>query len=124
MFATSDDHIGYAQFGVNPKRPKNRLGSYISDGTSSKNDWLGTFPPQDRVIVIDPQDGYLVTSNNRPASSNFMGGYFDTTVFTARATRLEELIKEEIESGRKINLEFAQKTLRDTVDIYCRQILP
>jgi len=88
MFATEDNHIGYAQFGINPIRPRSRLGSYISDGTSSKNDWLGTHKSQDRLIIIDPLDGYLVTSNNRPASSKFMKGYFDTAVFTARATRL------------------------------------
>lgn len=93
IFATDDGHIGYAQMGVNPRRPQNRLGSYISDGTSTKNDWLGTLPYSDRLVIFDPKNGFLVTSNNRPASSEFIGGYFDTTVFTARATRLEELIQ-------------------------------
>ena len=102
LAVTVDGHIGYAQLGVNPKRPKARLGSYISDGTSSKHDWLGTIPYQDRLAIFDPKDGYLVTCNNRPASSQYLGGYFDSTIFTARATRLEEAIKNEIDSGRKI----------------------
>lgn len=58
--------------------------------------------PEDRLTVIDPKSGFIVTSNNRPASHIFQNGFFNYIPFTARADRLEELVKAEIASGRKI----------------------
>lgn len=100
------------------------MAAYIKDGTTSNFDWIGFMPPQDRLWMEDPKSGFIVTANNRPASSKFLDGYFDQIIFTARASRLEDVIKEELASGRKITNKFAVDLLYDTVDIYCQQILP
>ncbi len=124
LIITADNHILFQQSGLNPVRRNYRAGSYIKDGTNSENDWLGIMPAEDRLTVIDPQKGFIVTCNNKPASDIYQNGYFSQSIYTARADRLEEIIKTELASGRKITNEFAQKTLYDTVDIYCKQILP
>lgn len=72
----------------------------------------------------DPKKGYIIHANNRVASSEYYGGYLNHTIFTARADRIDEVIRNEINSGRKIDMDFAKRSLADTVDIYCRQILP
>lgn len=74
--------------------------------------------------IMDPPKGYIINANNRVAENQYYGGYLDYTIYTARADRLEEIIRGEIEAGRKIGVEFVKKTLMDTVDVYCRQILP
>jgi acyl-homoserine lactone acylase PvdQ len=74
--------------------------------------------------IYDPPKGYIVSSNNRVANGGYYDGYLNYTMFTARADRLDELIKAEIASGRKIGKPFMKKLLYDTVDVYCRQILP
>lgn len=81
-------------------------------------------PSEDQLLVIDPKSGILVSSNNRPASGSVNSGYFKYQSFTARADRLEESLKSQISKGNKITNEFARSLLLDTVDIYCRQILP
>lgn len=45
-------------------------------------------------------------------------------IYTARVDRITEVLEQEIASGRKITNEFAVNLLYDTVDVYCRQILP
>jgi penicillin G amidase len=124
LAATADNHIFYRQAGVNPIKKNYESGNFIKDGTTSTHDWLGFMKPEDRLMLIDPVRGYIVASNNKAAPDVSHGGYFRNAIYTARADRIEELIKEEIASGRKISSAFAKKILHDTVDVYCRQILP
>jgi acyl-homoserine lactone acylase PvdQ len=42
---------------------------YIKDGTTSENDWIGIMPPEHRLQVVDPKCGYIITANNKIASS-------------------------------------------------------
>lgn len=85
---------------------------------------MGVVPPHDRIHIVDPPKGYIINANNRLAQSGYYGGYLDYTAYTARADRIDELIRAELAAGRKINTQFAKKILLDTVDVYCRQILP
>jgi penicillin G amidase len=122
--ATADNHICYFQLGNNPVRRNYRSGCYLKNGSSSRNDWLGLMPEEDRLQVCDPPRGFLVVSNNQAAPDSFHGGYFRHSIFTARADRLEALIEQEIDSGRKITREFGRRLLHDTVDVYCLQTVP
>ncbi len=81
-------------------------------------------PAVDRIHVYDPPKGYFVHANNKVAESNYYGGLLDFTTYSARADRIDALIRGEIAAGRKINVDFAKRVLVDTVDIYCQQILP
>ena len=90
--ATVDNHICYQQLGTNPIRSTYKSGRYVKDGTSSKHDWKGMMPPEDRLSVCDHDRGYFVVANNQAAPDKFHGGYFRHSIFTARANRLEELI--------------------------------
>ena len=44
-----------------------------------------------------------MTANNKPIGKNFHSGIFDITMYTARADRLELLIRQRIASGKKFN---------------------
>ena len=43
---------------------------------------------------------------------------------TARADRITEMIEDYLGRGIKINAEITKKMVTDTVDSYCRRILP
>ena len=49
-------------------------------------------PAEDRLFIKDPERGFIVTANNKPASNKFQGGYFDHVAYSARATRLEQIL--------------------------------
>jgi penicillin G amidase len=121
---TADNHIVLQQSGLQPIRRNCDSGNYVKNGNTSEHDWVGIVPPQDRMHIFDPPKGYIVTGNNRLAEGGFYGGYLNYTTFTGRGDRLTELVKAEVESGRKIGKAFMKKLLYDTVDIYCRRILP
>lgn len=124
MAITADNHILMQQAGIHPLRRNSESGNYVKDGTTTEHDWVGIVPAEDRMHLMDPPKGYIIHANNRVAESGYYGGYLDHTIYTARADRLEEILQEAIKSGKKINDDFAKKVLMDTVDVYCRQLLP
>lgn len=73
--------------------------------------------------IHDPPKGFIVHANNKMAEGGYYGGYLDYTTYTARADRIDSLLRNKIQSGKKINFDFARSVLYDTVDIYCQQIL-
>jgi acyl-homoserine lactone acylase PvdQ len=85
---------------------------------------VGLVPHTDRIHIYDPPKGYFVHANNKVAENSYYGGILNFTTYSARADRIDELIRTEITAGRKINIDFAKKVLLDTVDIYCQQIIP
>ena len=77
LIVTEDNHLIYVHSGRAPVRPNVEAGTFIKDGTNSKNDWLGFMSVDDKMIVSDPKSGFFVTSNNKVASTKYHGGYFN-----------------------------------------------
>lgn len=90
---TADNHIVMQQSGLHPIRRNVESGTYIKDGTTSLHDWVGLVPPEDRMHVYDPPKGYMIHANNKVAEHGYYGGYLDHTIYTARADRIDELIR-------------------------------
>ena len=90
VFITNDGHIGLQNIGSYPIAPyQSDMGGYIKDGTTSKYDWVGMLKGRDRLQIIDPEKGYIVTANNRVATKNFRGGrYASNWLITARGIRI------------------------------------
>lgn len=124
VFITNDGHIGYQQLGRYPIRRDPSSAHFVKDGSTTEHDWLGFVPAHHRLQIVDPPQGYLANANNRIASHAYYNGLHDYTIFTARSDRLHELISAQIASGRKFELQDLKNILADTVDTYCRRILP
>jgi penicillin amidase len=107
-FITRDGHIGYQQLGRYPIRANPESGLYIKDGTTTDHDWLGFVPHTHRLQVIDPPSGYIVSANNKIASSEYYNGLHDYAIYTARSDRLHQVISEGIAKGRKFTVEDAK----------------
>ena len=100
VYITIDNHIGYNQLGIYPIRSNAIQASYIKDGTTTDHDWLGFLPKYHRMHIVDPEPGYIVSSNNRIASQKHANGVNDRSIFTARSDRLHEMIGERIKNGK------------------------
>ena len=64
-----------------------------------------------------------MTANNQPASEKYQNGIFGISMFTARADRLEHLIKDKIKKGIKITKEDMKSMQADTVDVFCLEVV-
>ena len=91
-FLTRDGHIGYQQLGRYPIRANHESALYIKDGSTTDHDWLGFVPPAHRLQVIDPPSGYIVSANNRIASTSYYNGLHGHAMFTARSDRLHQVL--------------------------------
>lgn len=125
VFITNDGHIGLQVIGSYPIAPyQEDISGYMKDGTTSKYDWTGMLKGKERLHIIDPEKGYIVTANNRLTTKNFHGGrYASNWLITARAIRITEIIKHKIERGHKFTTEDSKQIQLDTVDIYCRKMV-
>lgn len=99
------------------------MGMFVQDGTKAENDWLGFVQPHERLLVIDNERGYIASANNKPSGPNFQNGIFDVGMFTAREDRIERLIQERIQSGKKFNIEYIKQMQFDTIDCYCQEVI-
>jgi penicillin amidase len=81
------------QGGLHPIRRNPATGNYIKDGTTSDHDWVGVVSAENRMHLADPPKGYIIHANNRVAGEGYYGGYLNYTIFTARADRIDELIR-------------------------------
>lgn len=126
VFITADNHIGLQVIGSYPIAPyQEEMSGYVKDGTTSKYDWVGMLKGKDRLQLIDPEKGYIVTANNRLASKNFKGGrYASNWLITARAIRISEIIQHKIDHGHKFTVEDNKQIQLDTVDVFCRRLIP
>ena len=100
------------------------MGNFIKDGTSSEDDWLGFLSPEDRVHVVNPEKGYLVTANNKVAGKYYLDDFSKYSIYTARADRIQAMIEEVIQSGEKFTVQTMRRMLTDTIDVYCLKTLP
>lgn len=96
LYSTIDNHIGYVAIGSMPVRKNHKTGLFISDGSNSENDWVGLINRENQLSVHDPKKGYIVTANNKPVSSKYFNGVYESSIMTARANRIDEIIKEKI----------------------------
>lgn len=93
VFITRDDDIGYQSIGRVPRR-KGSQSSFFHDGTTTENDWDGFISGRDKLYLDNPEKGFIVTANSRPASSNFKQGYYNTNFqVTSRQHRISKILR-------------------------------
>ena len=65
VFGSVDNEIGYAASGGFPQRKNRVIGSRISEGWTSENNWLGYMTPDQKPFILNPEKGYIHSANNR-----------------------------------------------------------
>ncbi|KRX07979.1 hypothetical protein PPERSA_10614 [Pseudocohnilembus persalinus] len=123
-YATDKDDIGFLGVGNKPIRKNQRYGAMMKLGNTTEYDWIGEQDPEDWPQIVNPKKGYIVTANNKYASDNIKYGQSVNQFSTARASRIDEMIRQKIESKKKIGVKDMMEMQRDTVDIFAEKVLP
>ncbi len=111
-YADNEGNIAWWAAGKIPVRPDHVNPKEILDGSSGKDEWLGYVPFEDNPHLMNPENGVIVTANNKPTnkpvgSVTNLPGYWPAC---DRASRITELL-----SGKeKWNIEDLKKVQLDT----------
>jgi penicillin amidase len=100
LYADRLGNIGYIGVGKIPIRSKGG-GAIPVDGTTDEYNWAGFIPFDSLPQVFNPENGYIVSANNKPVGSDYP--YFISSEWAppGRAQRIEQLIQQHIERGEK-----------------------
>lgn len=75
VYATLEGDIGYHMTGLFPKRKYGvPHGVYPKKGWLKANQWEGFVSGNELPYVVNPKEGYIVSSNNFATSPNFKHG--------------------------------------------------
>jgi penicillin amidase len=100
------------------------LGTALLDGTSVKNDCQGLVSTADLPFAMNPSKGYFVTANNRVMPERAPLDIGATSVITARAIRINEMIAEGISKGQKFGMNEMSQIQEDLTDVFARDLTP
>ena len=117
---TKDGEIGWDAIGIiTVKNYHDRFcHGYVSD-----DDVIKEIPLKEMLKKHNPEKGYIVTANNKPASFNYLyelRGHHNNI----RAYRIEQMINEIKKENKKIDVNDAINILNDVKDANAEYILP
>lgn len=127
LFADTSGNIGYRLVMSIPKRKDKTpfIGSRVLDGTTSAYDWTGEYYAlRDLPKSLNPKKGYLVTTNNRQTSDHAKLDLGASQNSPARVLRIDEILRQGIESGKKFTLAEMGAIQQDVVDVIARRVTP
>jgi penicillin amidase len=122
LYADKENNIGMIGAGKIPIRSKDNGGMPVFSGDKSL-DWQGFIPPEELPQYFNPDNGYLINANNSIAIKDYK--YLISKKFATeeRATRIEQLIKNELDKGEKITLNYMKKMQGDVKDLSTLKLL-
>lgn len=91
VIADKDGNIGYV-FGAKVPIRKSNNPTLIFDGTTTENDWLGYVPYDELPYIINPQQNFLATANNK-VIKNFKYHISNLWEPSSRIDRVLELLQ-------------------------------
>lgn len=120
LYADVDGNIAYQMPGRIPIRAGGD-GSLPVPGWTDEYEWTGYIPFEELPYTLNPEQGYIVTANNRVPSADYP--YLITTDwdYGFRAQRIVELIET---APHKIDLRYVQKMQGDSYDASSAFVLP
>jgi penicillin amidase len=85
-------NIAWWVMGQIPIRPPNSQPDMVLDGASGADEYLGYMPFEDNPHVINPDDGIIITANNKPIQNgpSTIHGYFQPS---ERIVQLQRLLQ-------------------------------
>ena len=119
-WVTKEGEIGWDAIGIiTVKNYHDRF----CHGYVSEDDVIKEIPLKEMLRKHNPEKGYIVTANNKPASFNYLyelRGHHNNF----RAQRIEEMLKNYKKNDRKISIKEAINVLNDVKDTNAEYILP
>jgi penicillin amidase len=114
VWADAEGGIGWRASGLVPARRPGTDGSVPYDGSDSSNDWRGFVPPREMPKSEDPEEGYLVSANQRAAGTISSHALTSDWPSPARARRIASLLQAGAREGRRLDRAGAEAIQLDT----------
>ena len=110
VYGDAEGNIALWSAGSIPIRPEHVNSKIILDGASGNDEILGYYPFEKNPKIINPEDGFITTSNDKPVRVDgiLYPGYYTTGI---RADRIKKLIN----SKDKWSLEELKAVQNDNV---------
>ena len=92
-------------------------------GYVSEDDVIKEIPLKEMLHKYNPEKGYIVSANNKPASENYLyelRGHHNNF----RAHRIVEILENLKKNNKKVDVQYAAKILNDVKDTNAEYILP
>lgn len=118
LYADADGHVGYTASGAIPIRP--RADGLLPVPGTGEDDWIGYIPFAELPRVLDPPRGFVVTANNRVASTRYPYSITGDWPEPFRARRITERI---LAKG-KLSVEDVRSIQLDEVSLQATEVLP
>lgn len=117
IIADNDGNIAYQMSGLLPKRAKGVNGFVPMPGWEKRYDWKGYYPHTDLPRSLNPEEGFLLTSNN---DLNYLGKTdpINLPMGPYRADRIAAMLKAKITAGELL---IADDMKQMQADLYSEQ---
>jgi penicillin amidase len=122
LYADKSNNIGSLGIGRIPVRAKGE-GRLPVPAWTNEYRWTGYIPFKDWPQRFNPEEGYIVSANNKPVGPDYP--YFISADWAPpnRARRIEQLLQEKVSQGEPISLDYIGRMQGDTVDLSVRGLL-
>jgi len=118
-FATQDGDIAIHHLGKIPQRWEFQ-GRFVSDGRDPAYDWQGWIERSHLPGLINPAEGFVASSNQRPVNENYPYHIYGKFSSFERSLRIAEVLEE----GNKINPRSMMQLQLDETNVLAREVLP
>jgi penicillin amidase len=89
--ADRNGDIGYLLAGRIPMRPQGHgIGPFA--GWDGQNDWIGYVPKEEKPWLVNPQEGFVATANNRVAATDYPHYLSEDYLPPYRAERIRQVL--------------------------------
>ena len=122
LYADRLDNIGSLGVGRIPVRTKGE-GRRPVPAWTDEYAWKGYIPFEDWPQRFNPEEGYIVSANNKPVGPDYP--YFISADWAPpnRARRIEQLLQDKLSKGELISLDYVGRMQGDTTDLGVRGLL-
>ncbi|GED55550.1 penicillin acylase family protein [Brevibacillus borstelensis] len=120
IFAGDDGTIAYHTAGLIPIRRQGD-GVLPTEGWTRKHDWVGFIPFDQLPEAVNPEEGYIVTANNKIVDDSYPHIITKSWAAPYRAQRIAEVI--ESKKGRLTANDMIQLQT-DVLNLQAKQLLP
>ncbi|HEX6096254.1 MAG TPA: penicillin acylase family protein [Thermoanaerobaculia bacterium] len=123
LYADGGGNIGHLIVGKIPVR-KSGDGSLPLPGWDAAYGWTGFIPFDELPATFNPEEGYIVSANDKSTGDDYPYFISDDYASPERAARIESLLREKAARSGRITLEDNQPIQADVVSLTARKLLP
>ncbi|WP_325279536.1 penicillin acylase family protein [Tahibacter sp.] len=122
LYADSAGNIGYIAAGRMPVR-KNGDGTLPVPGWNDDYAWTGEIPFDRWPRRYNPEEGFLVSANEKPVGDDYPWLISQDWASPARAERIAALLREAVSAGRTLDVAAMQRIQADTRSAPAQRLL-